>query len=212
MKKKSLPKESYLHNTLDAGAVPSELKNLFVVEKRLISLIPVFLTLIILPGGQFAQRGIAVNIPIDINQQIALLPESCARQSSVLISFERPNNEPVTLPVRLPVLYRALLWLQRNNHLYESIDISCLPATFSDLTSIDMENSSVSTDIVEEEFGLTMKDTLVSEKIHEGQSNENSICTIPVATQKPVNLKDHPFGEEKAFPWLFSNRKKWLGL
>ena len=119
-----IPKESYGQNRLDAGQISTALQNLFVVEKRLLSLIPAYLTLIVLPGGQFAQHGIAVNIPINMNEQLAMLPTSSVSNSPVLIIFDRPNKEPVTLPVRLPLLLRAIMWIMENNHLYADLDIS----------------------------------------------------------------------------------------
>ena len=209
LRDKQIPKVSYVQNKLDAGQVPIELQKLFVVEKRLISLIPVFLTLIVLPGGQFAQHGIAVNIPINMNEQLSMLPASSCRNSSVLISFARPNKEPVILPVRLPILLRALVWLKENNHLYTDIDISDMQ-TMAAASEIGVEETSGLTDTIEEEFSLTVKNSSASADLR-SESNETSVCSIPLATQKPVNIKDHPFGEEKAFPWLFPTGNNGLG-
>ena len=202
IKNKKIPKESYVQNRLDAGQVPPELKNLFVVEKQLQSLIPVFLTLTILPGGQFAQHGIAANISINMNEQLAMLPISSPQDSSVLISFARPNKEPVILPVRLPTLLRSLVWLKENNHLYTDLDISDIQ-TITSASEIDIEDMSALTDTIEEEFSLTVRNSSAPEDTLRSESNENSVCSIPAATQKPVNIKDQSFGEEKAFPWLF---------
>ena len=200
LKKKAVPKASYLRNNLDAGKVPRVLEHLFVVEKRLLSLIPVFLTLIVLPGGQLAQHGVAVNIPIDMNEQLSLLPSIPPTTGSILISFERPRNEPVTLPVRMHVLYEALHWLKQYNPLYEQVDISHFQSSqeLSDIDSVDCCE-----DLIQEEFGLTMKDSFLSENITSGESADVTHCTLPIATGRPVTLKDLPYGEEKAFPWLF---------
>ena len=67
------------------------------------------------------------------------------------------------------------------------------------------------TDTTEEEFSLTIKNSSAPEDTLRSESNENSVCSIPVATQKPVNIKDQPFGEEKAFPWLFPTGNNGLG-
>jgi len=57
--------------------------------------------------------------------------------------------------------------------------------------------------MIHEEFGLTLKDAVVSENQENMDSDDISGCTLPVATGKPVNLIDFPHCEEKAFPWLF---------
>jgi len=202
VKSNEMPEMSYVHNQLDVGQVPSVLQNLFVVEKRLLSLIPVFLTLVVLPGGQYAQHGIAVNIPININEQLNILQNcSSLHNGSVLVSFDRPNNEPVTLPVRISVVHQALMWLKENNHLYEHVDLTCFQKLYSSIE--EMTVPTVCEDIIEEEFGLTSKDLVNPESVHMNTTDVNVQASIPVASQKPVNLKDIPFGEEKAFPWLF---------
>ena len=207
-----IPKESYCQNRLDAGQIPTELRNLFVVEKRLLSLIPVFLTLIVLPGGQFAQHGIAVNIPINMNEQLAMLPRytSSVINSPVLISFARPNKDPVTLPVRLPTLLHALTWLKENNHLYADFDISDIQKSVS-VDAGYLKDMSQVTDLIEEEFSLTVKDSSIPEATFTLESSDNPDCSIPIATQRPVNIKNQAFGEEKAFPWLFPAGNNGLG-
>ena len=171
---------------MDAGQISTALQNLFVVERRLLSLIPAFLTLIVLPGGQFAQHGIAVNIPINMNEQLAMLPTSSVSNSPVLIIFDRPNKEPVTLPVRLPLLLRAIMWIMENNHLYADLDISDIQRMVP-VDADGLEEMSEMTDLIEEEFSITVKDSSIPEDPHRLESSENSVCSIPVATQRPVN-------------------------
>jgi len=55
-------------------------------------------------------------------------------------------------------------------------------------------------DIVEEEFSLIFKDSVNPESVHLDTTDQHLQAGIAVASQKPVNLKDIPFGEEKAFP------------
>jgi len=76
----------YVHNQLDVGQVSYVLQNLLVVAKRLLSLIPVFLTLVVLPGGQYAQHGIAVNIPIKINEQLNVLQNCSSLHNGSVLS------------------------------------------------------------------------------------------------------------------------------
>jgi hypothetical protein len=165
------------------------------------------MTLIVLPGGQIAQKGIAVNIPIDMNEQLSYFPNQVHNSGSVLVSFERPNNEPVTLPRRLHAVYAALLWLKQKNPLYEHVDVSHLELS---LPLIRNDNPDCCTDMIHEEFGLTLKDTVLSENQANLESANISACTLPVALGRPVNLKDLPCGEEKAFPWLFPYGKNGI--
>ncbi len=44
-------------NNLDPGDIPPELKDLNVMKKRLISKIHLYLTIVVLPGGQFGEKG-----------------------------------------------------------------------------------------------------------------------------------------------------------
>ena len=133
-----------------------------------------------------------------MNEQLLQFSNPVPNFGNVLVSFERPDNEPVTLPVILHAVYAALLWLKENNAHYEHVDLSnfdlCLPFIC---------NENCCTDMIHEEFGLTLKDVVVSENQENMDSDDISGCTLPVATGRPVNLKDFPHGEEKAFPWLF---------
>lgn len=67
IKKGKVPKNAYYANNLDPGIIPDCLKGLWVVEKRLISLVQLFLTLVVLPGGQTAQKGLAIHFPVDLH-------------------------------------------------------------------------------------------------------------------------------------------------
>ncbi len=51
-------------NNLDPGDIPPELKHLNVMEKHLISKIHLYLTTVILPGGQFGEKGQSIHFPI----------------------------------------------------------------------------------------------------------------------------------------------------
>ena len=196
LQKAQVPKVCTSYNKLKTGYVPQELSNMFVIEKRIIAQIPVFLTLIILPGGQSAQKGTAINIPIDITEQISLLTQT-HQPGMILISCERPNDNPVVLPLRQSVLYRAFSWLKSNNHLYKDINITHLLPLSAGILYDDDD------DTVQEEYGLIGKDSMSY------QGNYNNVdtpaCTLPVACGQPVTLSSIPFGEEKAFPWLFPN-------
>ena len=71
-----IPCISTMYSNLDPGIIPLCLKNLTMMEKGLISKVHIFLTLILLPGGQFAEKGLAINFPADIHKTINILPRS----------------------------------------------------------------------------------------------------------------------------------------
>ena len=197
-KRNIIPAKAFIYNKLNPGAIPAVLKALWVIEKRLISLIQIFLTMVLLPGGQHAQIGTAINFPIDIQNQtnslFSLIPNHA---NIVTVSCERPSKEPVNVLFRPQKTLSALQWLCANNHLYDDINLS-------DVFTCDIgENDEASsTDLVEQEFGVIPKDYIPSTDI-EPAINNSSAAKLRVVNTKPVNVKDTTDGEQKAFPWLF---------
>ena len=72
------------HNLLDPGDIPSCLRSFTIMEKRLISKIHVFMTVIVLPGGKFAEKGMAIDLPVDIASNMKHLP-TALEDSNVII-------------------------------------------------------------------------------------------------------------------------------
>lgn len=62
--------KKFMDNNLNAGSVPECIQKLDVVQRRLISQIQCFMTIIILPGGQYAEKGLAIHFPLDIESYI----------------------------------------------------------------------------------------------------------------------------------------------
>lgn len=60
LKKNEMPPFNSILNALDPGNIPFYLKNLTYMEKRLLCKIRVFMTVVILPGGQLAEKGLAI--------------------------------------------------------------------------------------------------------------------------------------------------------
>lgn len=87
IKKGKVPKNAYYANNLDPGIIPDCLKGLWVVEKRLISLVQLFLTLVVLPGGQTAQKGLAIHFPVDLHLQTQNLFENVIDLENVVILY-----------------------------------------------------------------------------------------------------------------------------
>lgn len=45
-------------------------------EKKLIALVEIFTTVIILPGGQYAQKGVGLDLPSNVQKITSQLPQS----------------------------------------------------------------------------------------------------------------------------------------
>ena len=70
-----VPNISAKGNFLSSGSIPSELKYLSQLEKKLFKKISIFMTIVVLPGGQYAEKGLILNLPNDIDSIISQLPQ-----------------------------------------------------------------------------------------------------------------------------------------
>lgn len=79
------------------------------MEKRLISKIHVFLTVIILPVGQFGEKVLAVDFPVDIQNNIGILPHKFGTCSVMTVSYEENTDIKPTHLVRKKKMYLVLI-------------------------------------------------------------------------------------------------------
>lgn len=79
-------------NNLDNGRVPTELRKLSLLEKRMISLIQVFLSIHILPGGQYAEKGLVLNLPMNVQEIANQLPRILKKMQLFLCIFYIVNQ------------------------------------------------------------------------------------------------------------------------
>lgn len=63
MSKNLMPSIASKGNFLHVMDTPVELAELTPIEKTLISQIQVFMTIVILPGGQYVEKGLVLNVP-----------------------------------------------------------------------------------------------------------------------------------------------------
>ena len=108
-------------NNLDPGVIPPELKDLNDMEKRLISKIHFYLTIVILPGGQFGEKGQSIHFPIEISKMCKNLPKPV--ENSDIIFVKSNDSSDTAYPVSYHKVYNALHWLKQNNILYKDIKI-----------------------------------------------------------------------------------------
>ena len=64
------PYMSSSSNDLDVPDVPSELTSLNRLEKRLVCKILTCMTMITLPAGQYAEKGLVINLPVNVNDVV----------------------------------------------------------------------------------------------------------------------------------------------
>ena len=83
----TLPCLSSLFNDLDPGETPDCLKHLTMMEKRLISKVHVFMTLVLLPGRQFAENGLAIDFPVEVAKTVTILPRSVDKSGIFTVEY-----------------------------------------------------------------------------------------------------------------------------
>ena len=57
-----------------SGQIPLVLQDLSSLENKLIQKINVFMTIVMLPGGQYAEKGLVLNLPAEIQHLVSQLP------------------------------------------------------------------------------------------------------------------------------------------
>ena len=107
---------------LDPGPIPAQLKHLNTTEINIISLIHPYMNLVKLPvGGQFAQKGQSINIPIPVQEISRQLPTS-PTDSYVIVDSPKPNRPTHLIDTKK--IFQALKWLKQNNRFYTDITIT----------------------------------------------------------------------------------------
>lgn len=82
------------------------------MEKRLISQVYLYVTIVTLPGGQLGVKGQAIHFPTDVQNQWKNLPiplHSIAESDVILV---KRNIKTVTYPVSCSKVYEALQCLR----------------------------------------------------------------------------------------------------
>lgn len=123
IKHNQIPKLNTRYNNLDPGKIPNCLKGLSLMEKRLISTIHVFLTIVILPGGQYAEKGLAIDFPVDVNKNTALLPNKFSDCNIITVSYGENKDKKPTHLVRKKDIFKCLNWLKTNNDIYQNVTL-----------------------------------------------------------------------------------------
>lgn len=186
--KNKIPTLSAACNNLDTGEIPFELQNLNLIEKRLISQVGNFFTLILLPGfpvGQYGEKGYVIHFPVDkskICEQLQSFCDSSKKMAIVSCSCQGRLSSPKLFSISK--VCKALQWLKINNPLY--FDISVPQYSVQNETG-NMDN---------ENFN-----PIEMSAISLNYSENPDI--IDLNADNPVELHTLDHSEEKTFPWLF---------
>ena len=101
------------------------------LEKWLLGNIQVFLTMIILPGGQYTEKGLVLNLFVNF-QVVANQLQSVSDVLFCAVKFHAgsPRVKNMGHMIRPNMLYNAFKCLQRSNHLYAEHlpSVMCAPS------------------------------------------------------------------------------------
>ena len=82
-----VPSLSYCENLLNLEWVPSCLNKLSKRERRLVAKINIFMTVVMLSGWQYAEKGLVLNLPSNAFDMMCDLPCSMHDTPYVVIKF-----------------------------------------------------------------------------------------------------------------------------
>lgn len=165
---------------------PDELINLSTLEKRLIALVQIFMTLVVLPGGQYAEKGLVLNLPSDVQNVANQLPVRFAHSDMVGVKFiddkHVPDDDIKYLASPLKV-FQALKWLKKHNILYRDVNID-----MEEMVHDNLFGSSHNDEIfdVDSSTLTPMNSSVPNVNIQDFRSK--GYIEIPRIEQKPVNI------------------------
>ena len=217
----TIPPLSSELNALGIDYIPNEISSLSSLEKKLLARIQVCMTVILLPGGQYAEKGLIVDMPRDVE---SFVEEITGIDNMCLVQFEFDSTIGsrgcfLTDPFKV---VRGFVWLKANNRLYANTRIADLNLNScnSDDSTICSTDFPVIRDTVSCLEHVTFapveycsntetggQSSLRNTNLGSSVSSQASPLLIPLNDATPVSIYEMPFGEEKAFPWLFPSGK-----
>jgi len=203
----------YIDNNLDAGIVPECLRSLDIIQRRLISQIQSFMTIIILPGGQYAEKGLTIHFPLDMESYFHSL-QKFQKQNILIVTHNRAcrqpqvENIPVEKVVNFDDVRSAISWLKENNILYFNFPDLHTNVLNSDHREDQEKYEDIENDIMNTiHSGMESATVLIEYSVPDVDIDSFlspvEKWEIPVQFDKPTWLSQMPHGEELAFPWLF---------
>ena len=119
----TIPPLSSELNALGIDYIPNEISSLSSLEKKLLARIQVCMTVILLTGGQYAEKGLIVDMPRDVE---SFVEEITGIDNMCLVQFEFDSTIGsrgcfLTDPFKV---VRGFVWLKANNRLYANTRIA----------------------------------------------------------------------------------------
>lgn len=96
-----------------------------------------------LPGGQYAEKRLLLNVPAQTEEVLCKLPLNDQDVSHVIINFEKVSSNPKQVrehPVSMGNIRKALKWLIEHNPLYcnDNININNTFSATSEISSMSI--------------------------------------------------------------------------
>lgn len=213
--------KKFMDNNLNAGSVPECIQKLDVVQRRLISQIQCLMTIIILPGGQYTEKGLVIHFPLDIESYIRSI-HNVQNEKQLIITHTNRRTHLESIPVEKVINFddvkKAISWLKEHNLLYYNFP-DFTPCTHTcnsnDCNEGEEQTNNVQVDVMNvlqqgEECATVPIDYSVPDVEIDTLLGRTPKLEIPVKFNKPAWLSQLPHGEELAFPWLFPYGKRGL--
>ena len=197
-------------NKLFAGIVPPCLSQLTYAECRMISQIQSYMTIIILPGGQYAEKGLAIHFPLDLNAYFEQLLINKDEHFLVIAQNTNQQAQAVSLAnlVSFDKVKAGISWLKTNNPLYKDFPDFVADPIYDKIGNVKSDNATIVeqvTDILASDLqtsvipvNYTIPDVEISDVL-----TKSKHISIPILFNSPSWISQVPGGEELAFPWLF---------
>lgn len=177
------------NNKLNLTPIPTVLSTLSFLEKRFISMLQVYLTVLVLEGGQYATKGMAVHFTSEPSELQNTLPRAPDDDGVIC---ESGKYLEVISPLKICA---ALLWLKRHNALYRYVSIN------HDVLRTTGKHKSLTNHIIE--YGTIPIDfECAMSNVAQGKKKNLPTFAFPRSVTPPMQYDRVDNAEAMAFPWL----------
>lgn len=162
------------------------------------------MTLTLLPGGQYAQKGLILNLPVNIENIFEQFPQNLEQCPLIDLKFEYSNGSVYVSnhhKIRSKKYAEAMNWLVKNNCHYNNMSFNVSNV----VQELNKLNESLSTFNREKE---ELEEAVMIPVDNTCNTSDNAYIHVQRSKSEPVNILLTEHGEELAFPWLFVNGKK----
>ena len=198
------------YNNLYTDDVPECLKKLDIAEKRMVAQIQTFMTILILPGGQFAEKGLAIHFPLDLNNYFQQL-RNIQDEHFLIVNHQKERVQSMSFRniANYDFVKTAIQWLKEHNPLY--INFPQLIPTSTEMHT-NVSDNSTSLEINQNlkvlfqnvtQCSVIPTDFVLPEVDMQAFIGSGKFISLPTLFTEPTWLSRISHGEEMAFPTLF---------